>query len=170
MKLHCTDALARKLSPQAVESAPESAWASWHGHLLRFDRRQCVMFCHDQTRYVMLLPGLRAKQFAELERWHRDLFAACLGAQGIRDDAIVSALSALGPTTWDRHTDRSVLSSMRVAAQDFELGILEELPHILAMDPVRVSCELNRRPATIRGEWMWPGEDMRKLVEALSCP
>lgn len=170
MHLHCTHALANKLSSPTVDRVPEAAWASWHGHLLRFDRRQCVMFCHDRTRYVMLLPGVRAKQFAELERWHRELLAACLAAQGLGDEAIVNAMAALGPMTWDRHTDRSVLGSMRVAAQDFEFGILEKVPHVLTVDPVLASCELNRRPAAIRGEWVSPDEDMRKLVETLTSP
>jgi hypothetical protein len=126
------------------------------------------MFCHDQTRYVMLLSGVRAEQFAVLAKWHRDLFAACLAAEGVSDSTIAQAIAALGPMSWDRHTDRSVLSSMRIAAQDFEFGILKELPHVLTMDPVRVSCELNKRPATIHGRWVSPGEDMRTLVEAIA--
>ena len=27
------------------------------GHLLLLDRRQCVLFCHDLTSYLLFLPG-----------------------------------------------------------------------------------------------------------------
>ena len=67
MLLHCTKALARKLrQDQAASGMSEPAWAVWHAHLLRLDRRQCVMFCHDQTRYCLFLAGLRA--YALLQR------------------------------------------------------------------------------------------------------
>ena len=69
---HCTRKLAQKLS--GVSPAPiaeTGALGSWHGHLVRFDRLQCVLFCHDETRYCLFLPRLRAPQFADLGRWHR---------------------------------------------------------------------------------------------------
>ncbi|MDP1591071.1 MAG: hypothetical protein Q8M07_25175, partial [Prosthecobacter sp.] len=71
--------------------------SSWHGHLLTIDRRQCVLFCHDATLYVLFMPGLRAPQLAELGRWHRDLFLAVLQAQGLAHDRIACAALALGP-------------------------------------------------------------------------
>ena len=32
----------------------------WHGHVLLLDRRQCVLLCHDLTRYVLFLAGFLA--------------------------------------------------------------------------------------------------------------
>ena len=67
MILHCSQKLASKLSPVSPTRLEEtSPLGSWHGHLFALDRRQCVMFCHDATRYVLFLPGLRKEHFAEL--------------------------------------------------------------------------------------------------------
>ena len=60
MILHCSHKLAAKLPD--VSSAPldeTSPLGGWHGHLFTLDRRQCVMFMHDATRYALFLPGLR---------------------------------------------------------------------------------------------------------------
>ena len=98
---------------------------SRHGHLLTLDRRQCVLFCHDATRYVLFLPGLRAPQLADLGRWHRDLFLAVLEVQGLARERIARAGLMLGPLEVQRSTDRSVLGSMRVAADDLKYRHVE---------------------------------------------
>ena len=145
----------------------EPAWAVWHAHLLRLDRRQCVMFCHDQTRYCLFLAGLRAAQFADLGRWHRECFTASLAKEGLDDVTIAKLELALGGLVWDARTDRSVLSSMRVAIGDFKYGLLQRSPHVLLLDPLEVSSYLNARPATIRGKWIWPRDAMKTLLSEL---
>lgn len=91
MILHCSQKLAAKLtglSPVPLEET--SPLGSWHGHLFTLDRRQCALFCHDASRYVLFLPGLRKVELA------------------------------LGPMHFDTATDRSVQSSLRVAQQTLE--------------------------------------------------
>lgn len=104
MILHCTQKLATRIPsstdlphPEPERAGQSGPLSSWHGHLLTFDRRQCVLFCHDATRYVLFVPGLRAPQFAELGRWHRELFLATLATQGLRDNRLARVELALGP-------------------------------------------------------------------------
>ena len=67
MILHCSRKLAEKLSGVSLTPLEEaSPLGSWHGHTFPIDRRQCVMLCHDRTRYSLFLPGLRKPQFAQL--------------------------------------------------------------------------------------------------------
>jgi hypothetical protein len=168
MLLHCTRALAKKLrSGQAEPRVSDPAWAAWHAHLLRLDRRQCVVFCHDQTRYCLFIAGLRAAHLADLGRWHRECFTASLAKEGVDDAAIARLELALGEMTWDTRTDRSVLSSMRVAVDDFRYGLLQRSPHVLLLDPLEVTSYINERPATIHGKWMYPREAMKTLVSRL---
>jgi hypothetical protein len=110
MILHCSQKLAAKLpnvSPTPLEET--SPLGSWHGHLFTLDRRQCVMFCHDATRYVLFLPGLRKADFAELGgKWFRPLYLATLAMFGCPDTQIKKLELALGPMCFDTATDRSV--------------------------------------------------------------
>ncbi|NOT95553.1 MAG: hypothetical protein HOP00_04510 [Nitrospira sp.] len=140
---------------------------SWHAHLLTLDRRQCVLFCHDATRYVLFMPGLRAPQLAELGRWHRDLFLAVLQAQGLAHHHIAHAGLRLGPLQMDRSTDRSVLSSMNRVAGDLQFGLLRETSNVMELDPIKTSLWLNDRPCTVHKKWIWPDKAMREIVEAL---
>jgi hypothetical protein len=139
----------------------------WHGHLLTLDRRQCVFFCHDATRFAMFLPGLRAPQFAELGRLHRELFLALLEAQGLEHRYIAHAALTLGPLRMDRNTDRSVLASMTRIAGDLQFGLLREVVNVMELDPIQTSLWLNNRPCTIHKQWIWPDKAMREIVETL---
>ncbi|MBK5273919.1 MAG: hypothetical protein JJE30_02555 [Desulfuromonadales bacterium] len=81
MLLHCTKKLAAKLPEvSATPLAETSHLGSWHAHLLTIDRRQCVMFCHDESHYVLFQPGLVKTNFADLGRLHRELFLSSLVA------------------------------------------------------------------------------------------
>lgn len=168
MIVHSSKKFAAKLpnvSPVPLEET--SPLGSWHGHLMTYDRRQCVMFMHDATRYALFLAGLRKNHFPMLgERLFRELYTASLAVLGCPDRQIRKVELALGPVRYDTMTDRSVQGSIRVARQDLE-GLLFRVPNVLALDPLAVSAHLNDRPATVFGKWIWPGKAMLEAVMAL---
>ena len=177
MILHCTQKLAARIpsttdlsDPAAELDGRAGSLSSWHAHLLTLDHRHCVLFCHDATRYVLFLPGLRAQQLAELGRWHCDLFLAVLQVQGLPHFYIARAGLTLGPLRMDQKTDRSVVSSMCRVAEDIRFGILRETANVMELDPVRTSLWLNDRPCTAHKTWIWPDKAMREIVEASSFP
>ena len=174
MILHCTQKLATRIpsttdlpDPGVAHESPAGPLSSWHGHLLTIDRRQCVLFCHDATRYVLFLPGLRAPQLAELGRWHRDLFLAMLQEQGLPHHHIARAGLTLGPLCTDRQTDRSVLGSLRVAAQDLKIGALDRTTNVMELASIATSRWLNERPCRVYNRLVWPEQAMREIVEQL---
>jgi hypothetical protein len=167
MILHCTQKLAAKLSD--VSETPLSGTTllgGWHGNLYTIDRRQCVLFCHDETRYMLFLPGLKKAHFENLGKLHRDLFLMSLAAHGVSDAKIMRAGLVLGQVTCDRATDRSVLSSMNIAISDLR-AYLQTVPNLLEVDPAETALFLNRRPVTVRGAWHRPGKEMVAEVEGL---
>ena len=172
MLLHCTKRVAEKLpddqfrrSPSAGSPDERPLLGEWHGHLLLLDRRQCVMFCHDLTRYVLFLPGLRAAQFADLSRWHQELFLTTLAAQDLPSSHLGCLKLILGPLQMDCRTDRSVLGSLRVAADDLRYGSLPRVVNVLNLDQIAISHEFNQRPCRVGKTCLWPAEAMRKLIE-----
>jgi hypothetical protein len=167
MILHCTHKLAAKLPD--VSSTPleeTSPLGGWHGHLFTLDRRQCVLFMHDATRYALFLPGLRKAQFTELGDWFRMLYLATLAGFGCSDTQIKKVELALGPVRYDTATDRSVQGSLRVAKQDLD-AMAYRVPNVMRLDPLATSCELSDRPATIRGKWVRPEKAMLDLIGVL---
>ena len=169
MIIHCTQKLAAKLPEvSATPLAETSPLGSWHAHLYTYDRRQCVMFCHDESRYVLFLPGLVKSHFTDLGRLHREFFLASLVALGVKEALLGRVALALGPVQFDRNTDRSVLGSLRVA--DIDLSwLLQDVVNVMDSDPLALSLRLNERPLTVRGRWLWAKEEMLSLIERLSC-
>ena len=167
MIIHCSQKLGVKLS--GVSSTPleeTSPLGSWHGHLFTLDRRQCVMFVHDTTRYALFLSGLRKEQFAVLGEWFRSLYLATLAAFGCPDTQIKKVELALGPIRFDTATDRSVQGSLRVARQELE-AFAYQAPNVMDLDPLAVSCRISHRPASVYGKWLWPDKAMLELVMLL---
>lgn len=165
--VHCSKKLAAKLpevSPVALTET--SPLGSWHAHLFVMDRRQCVLFCHDMTRYALFLPGLRKEQFAVLDNWFRQLYCATLAEFGCAETQINKVELALGPVRYDTVTDRSVQGSIRIMQFDLEYKVHDE-GDVMRVDPLAMSCELSDRPATVYGKFVWPKKEMLALIERL---
>lgn len=63
--IHCTQKLLAEIPGRFIDSS--ASGASWHANLLRFDRRKCVLFTHDETLYSVFVPGLRKPEFEQLD-------------------------------------------------------------------------------------------------------
>jgi hypothetical protein len=125
------------------------------------------MFMHDDSRYALFLPGLRKEHFAVLgARWFRELYTATLAVLGCPDRQIRKVELALGPVRYDTATDRSVLGSLRVAKHDLEAWVYG-VSNVMELDPLTAAAWLNKRPVTVYGKLLWPGDEMRARVEAL---
>jgi hypothetical protein len=66
MLLHWTKRLAEKLPHEHFRNAATTVsqdkrmpLREWHGHLFLLDRRQCVLFCQDLTRWPALFMTVR---------------------------------------------------------------------------------------------------------------
>ncbi len=168
MILHCSRKLAAKLAP--VSAAPLedlSPLGSWHGHLFVVDRRQCVMFCHDATRFVLFMHGWRKDRFEELRtRWFFVIFGAVLGNMGCSEAQVRRALAAVGEVHCDTATNRSVQGSINIAVRDL-WSVVNDVRHVFELDPVATSSHLNERPARANGKLHWPEADMLEAVRRL---
>ncbi|WP_020676167.1 DUF6933 domain-containing protein [Geopsychrobacter electrodiphilus] len=166
MLLHCTQKLSAKLPEvSAIPLENLSPLGSWHANLYRYDRRQCVLFCHDDSRYCLFLPGLVKADFAELGRLHREFFLASLMALAVPEAQLKRLAMLLGPAQFDLNTDRSVLGSLRTA--NLDLSWLIHDVHALDCNPLGVSLKLNQRPTTVKGRWIDPEKMMLERIMQL---
>jgi len=168
MIIHCTRKLAARLpdvSPTPLEE--NSILGGWHAHLLHFDRRQCVFFCHDVSRAVLFAPGLRKPELQQLgSTLFPQLLLDVLQAMGCEAGLLARVRLAIGPVRFDTATDRSVQGSMNIARQDLEAEIYRAT-NVLDLDPVAVSCHISHRPARVRGKFIWPEQALLESVRAL---
>ena len=160
MIIHCTKKLAAKLPEVSSEMLAEtSPLGSWHAHLYVIDRRNCLLFCHDETRYTVFLPGLRKPELAELGRWFNEAFTASLAYMGLPDNQVRRAELALGAVQFDTNTDRSVQGSLN--QMRFMLDCrLEEVTDVMLLNPLSVTRWLCHTPVSVRGgKEFWMADD-----------
>ena len=170
MIIHCTQKLATKLPN--VSSAPlaeTNPLGSWHANLYIIDRRNCVMFCHDQTRFVLFMAGLKKADFARLDFWFQDRFANTMLKLDYEPRLIEKALDLLDPLQFDTSSDRSVQGSMRtVRTMELE-GMLMDVPDVMDIPIYSASAHLNHRPVTTKGmkgrECLWPDRAMKEWIK-----
>ena len=169
MIIHCTKKLATKLPSVSSEILSESSpLGSWHANLYTIDRRNCVLFCHDATRYTLFLPGLRKPEFAELGRWFRDIFTASLAYMGVEDNYVRRAELALGPVAFDTVTDRSVLGSLNQMKLMLDARV-NRVEDMMMLNPLSVNRWLCHYPVNIKGlKGFWMADDaMLERVKSL---
>ena len=94
-------------------------------------------------------------------------FWLCWRHKDCRTIALPALGLTLGPLWVDRQTDRSVLGSLRVAAQDLKIGALDRTTNVMELEPIAISRWLNERPCRVYNRLVWPGQAMREIVEAL---
>ncbi len=167
MIFHCTKALAAKLpNVSSARFADANPRGCWHAHLHVIDRRQCVMFCHDTTRFVLFESGLKKEQFQNLGQLHKQLYLAALISLELSEANLKRIELAMGPAQFDMVTDRSVLGSMNQSRFEFDF-FLEDYNNILEVDAIIAAKWFNHRPMRARGKMIWPDECMLELVGKL---
>ena len=173
MIIHCTKKLATKLPD--VSNAPldeANPLGSWHANIYTIQRRNCIMFCHDKTRFVLFMAGLKQKDFTNLDYCFQDLFANTLLKSGYDTNLIEKSLALLTPACFDTHCSRSVQGSMRTV-RTMELdAALYHTGDVMSLLPYSTSAQLNHRPVTIKGmkdsECLWPIKDMEAWLKAIT--
>lgn len=170
MIIHCTKKLATKLPAVSKDALPEtSALGSWHANLYVIDRRNCVMFCHDKTRFILFLTGLKKKDFSNLDFWFNDIFANSLLKLNFAPDLIEKALSLFDGLQFDMVCDRSVQGSMRTVRMMELDALLMGVEDVLDLPVYSVSAHINHRPVTIKGMkgCLWPEKAMQAFIEEI---
>ena len=179
IRLHCTKKLITKLPLHpdgrlkstrpnrfAANDGPETALSGWHANLLSIQRRQCVLFVHDETRFSVFLPALRKEDFADLDERFQDGFMNTLLKSGAHDDLMDRAHAALGPLVCDTECSRSVQGSMNQMAQDISYLFAYDGTPVAEITGYRVGANMVDRPCMVKGrkDAVWPMQAMRELL------
>ena len=173
MIIHCTQKFAKKITPVSSEPLTETnPLGSWHAHLFIVDRRQCILFCHDKTRFSLFMAGLKKEDFSRLDFWFQDLFANTMLKLGYEPVLIEKALSYVDELMFDTHCDRSVQGTIRTTKLMDIDGMLYRVANVMDLPVYSISARLNDRPVSIKGmkkgEYIWPKKEMHKFLSGLS--
>ncbi|WP_037339314.1 DUF6933 domain-containing protein [Saccharospirillum impatiens] len=180
IRLHCTKKLIAKLpldkvghlvaskpTPIAANDEPESPLSGWHANLITLQRRQCVLFVHDATRFPVFVPCLTKPDFSELEHHFIDGFINTLLKVGVSERQLENAQHSLAAFCCDSQCNRSVQGTMNHMSQDLEHWLWYDRASVADLAPYRTSAWLADRPCTVnRGKAViWPVKAMLALLD-----
>jgi len=141
--IHCTQKLLAEIPDRFID--PFASGASWHANLLRFDRRKCVLFAHDETLYSVFVPGLRKPEFEQLDEVFGQRLLKALVWDEFSQTQIERMLEACRVVRFTRSGNRSVLGSMN--DMRYQIGAHMQCDGGLAsVDLAQLHRALNRTP------------------------
>ena len=157
--------------PSSV-SMPESLnpLSGWHANLVLFQRRNCVLFVHDKTRFTMLATCLTKPDFADLERHFADVFMNTLLHLNASEQQLDTASRLLQTMVIDTLCDRSVQGTMNQMKQMTDHIFWSDNIDITKLSPYSFSARLSGTPCMIKGQkdCLWPIRDMFELLDQAS--
>ncbi|APG26372.1 hypothetical protein A7E75_13745 [Syntrophotalea acetylenica] len=144
--IQCTQKILKEVG-QEFQGAiiPTVPLGCWHANLLILDRRKCVLFTNDKTRYSFLVPGLKKPDFKMLDEIFRQGLFRNLIRDGFSQEAIEKVLDEIREVVFTRTSSRSVLGTMNDMANIIKWTVLDE-GGMLNVDVVEMNSKLNRMP------------------------
>lgn len=114
MFLACTkklvDVLKIKL-PDVTPLRPEPFY-EWHANLFVFDRRKGVIMMNNQTRYCVVLYGLKVEHFKKFDQIALSAIEQTFLGEGFSESAVAQYINHCGHVVFTKTHDRSVISQM----------------------------------------------------------
>lgn len=118
MLIQCTkkllDELKMKPEPHA-EGYPQNPLLAWHANLIMIDRKKAVALVNDKNRYMVILYGLKAKDFKKLDELIPQAIREVLLEEGISEGIIDNYLTQSGSPVFTKTKDRTSVARMNTS-------------------------------------------------------
>lgn len=118
MLIQCTKKLLDqlKIKPQPVPD--ELPLFSWHANLITVNHRKTVVLMNDETRYILVLYGLKAKDFQKLDTLILETLRQTLAAEYVKPEIAEQFISRSPGITYTKTKDRSMVARMNKACDE----------------------------------------------------
>lgn len=170
MLIQCTKKLLEQLNIKPLSQVEENPLFSWHAHFILVNRRKTVVLVNDLSRYVIVLHGLKAKDYKRFDQLLLQAIRETFESDGIRNDVIEKYLTHSMATTYSKTKDRTSVSRLNKACETiyFFQDLLDHENVINTEVSKRVSRDL---VGDGKNKYIYPHEEMyMKLEEFVGHP
>lgn len=166
MLVQCTKKLLDELKIDAGVPSEEDPLFSWHAHLITLNHRKTVVLVNDSNRYIIVLYGLKAKDFKKLGELIIKAIEETFKSESIKDEIIEQYINRSGEILFTRTRDRASVARMNKScdAVYYKQDLLLEGSIIQSHFG---SCA-SRYWVGSGGEYITPSEEMYGDLEAFS--
>ncbi len=180
IRLHCTKKLLAKLplledgrlhcrepALTIVRDPAANPLSNWHANLILLQRRHCVLFVHDTTRFPVFVPALKKNDFADLDGYFQDGLMNTLLKVGAEDRHMKTAENLLSPLACDNDCNRSVQGTLNHMGQDLGHMLEYDQASVTDLAPYKTCAWLAERPCNVKGarDCIWPARAMLELLD-----
>ncbi|UCZ55560.1 hypothetical protein LGV61_07415 [Desulfurispirillum indicum] len=142
--------------------------SGWHGNLVTFQRRNCVLLLHNGTRFPLLIPNLTKPDFAELNFHFVDVFMSTLLKCGAEARHLDAAQHLLRPLQTDSGTSRSELSTLTQVKFETECMLDHDGVNIADMTGYSISAWLAGLFRSVKeAGYIVPRDQMLALLDTI---
>jgi hypothetical protein len=126
--LRCTKKLLEEMNvqPSSSESGDDGILGDWYANLLFIERKKCLLFVNETTRFCFLMSDLKRVHIKNLAVVFRDGLFGALLSEGYGAPMIELILSEYDQLGYGKATDRTVLGSMTEYAKTYQYWIASE--------------------------------------------
>ncbi|AEE96567.1 plasmid pRiA4b ORF-3 family protein [Mahella australiensis] len=166
MLIQCTKKLLERLKIEPGPQEDEEPIFSWHANLVTIDRRKAVVLLNDKNNYIIVLYGLRAKDFEKFDDLVPTAIYKTFQKENIRNDVIEKYLSYAGEIKYSKTKNRSILGKLNNAC-----SIVQYYADLLDVDSIlqpSASIKVSRYMVGGKnGGYVCPNKEMYKDLEEL---
>lgn len=128
-----------KIKLRPYDDTNADPFYEWHANLFTFDRRKGVLLMNNNTRYCIVLYGVKMEHFKRFDKVVFDAIRETFLAEGFGEDIVDKYISNCGNVDYTKTHDRSVLGQMK----EFDIDISWQIEHYLPSDNINL-VELNK--------------------------
>jgi hypothetical protein len=164
MLIQCTKKLLDELNIKPVNPVDAEPLFSWHANLIIFNRRKTIVLVNDKNRYAIILYGLKAKDFKNIDELIMKAIRETLQEEGIKNEVIDQFLNHSKVISFAKTKDRSSVARMNKACDIvyFYDDLLDETSIIQSAMGIKISQAL---VGDGNKNYMSPNEEMYKDLE-----
>jgi len=141
-----------KINTHNVIPMEEDKFYSWHANLFMYNRRKCIIFMNDKTRYCFVLYGLKKEQFKNLQSIITDAISENFIIEGFDKEVVDNYVQKLGYVLYSKSNDRVTMGQM----SDMEYITIQSYFKAHIQDDRINQVELNKKlNRTILGKWKY---------------
>jgi hypothetical protein len=166
MIIQCTKKLLDGLKIKSPAEANGDPFFSWHANLITVNRKKTVVLVNDKNKYVIVLHGLKAKDFKHLGMHLKEAIRETFQDEGLKEEVIEEYINQTTEFTYTKTKDRSSVARLNKACENipfFDESIIEG-----SIIQSAISMKVSRLLIGVGKQYVTPSEELYKDLEAFS--
>jgi hypothetical protein len=167
MLIQCTKKLLSelKIKPAATISEEEPLF-SWHANLILVNRRKTLVLMNDRSRYIIVMYGLRAKDFKNIDRLIFQAIRETFWEEGLKEEIIEAYISKAKNLTYTTTKNKTFVARLNKACDNVHFYTREINQHLIIQPSI--SKQSSRLiVGTGSNDYTRPNEDLYNDLEKL---